>query len=64
MVRMAKTWKTSPEQRKCEISSPHTNKLIPAKSEVRLPLDVKDCDAINFLEHVQVKYLNNDLNLK
>lgn len=55
MVKLARNWKTVPEQHKCEVSAPHTDKLIPAKSHVTLQLHVKECAGVNFLEHVQAK---------
>ncbi|KAJ4445762.1 hypothetical protein ANN_12447 [Periplaneta americana] len=55
MVKLARNWKTVPEQHKCEVSAPHTDKLIPAKSHVSLQLHVKECAGVNFLEHVQAK---------
>nr|CAD7567683.1 unnamed protein product [Timema californicum] len=55
MVKLARIWKTVPEQHKCEVSAPHADKLIPAKSQVILQLTVKECAGVNFLEHVQAK---------
>ncbi|CAG0898772.1 unnamed protein product, partial [Darwinula stevensoni] len=57
MVKLSRTWKTVPIQERCEIPASHINKLIPSKSQVTLPLEVKqsDCPNINFLEHVQAK---------
>ncbi|XP_063243301.1 furin-like protease 1 [Bacillus rossius redtenbacheri] len=55
MVKLARTWKRVPDQQKCEVSAPHSEKLIPAKSQVILQLNVKECAGVNFLEHVQAK---------
>ncbi|KDR13521.1 hypothetical protein L798_11434, partial [Zootermopsis nevadensis] len=55
MVKLARNWKTVPEQHKCEVSAPHTEKLIPPKSHVSLQLHVRECAGVNFLEHVQAK---------
>ncbi|XP_049766155.1 furin-like protease 1 [Schistocerca cancellata] len=55
MVRLARSWKPVPEQHRCEVSAPHTDKLIPAKSQVTLELYVKECAGVNYLEHVQAK---------
>ncbi|XP_071450401.1 furin-like protease kpc-1 [Hetaerina americana] len=55
MVRMARTWKTVPEQHRCEVLAPHTDRQIPAKSQVVLKLEVKECAGVSFLEHVQAK---------
>ncbi|XP_025829565.1 furin-like protease 1 isoform X2 [Agrilus planipennis] len=55
MVQLAKRWITVPEQLKCEKSAPHGQKIIPAKSVVKLQLEVKECEGIKLLEHVQAK---------
>ncbi|KAL1139588.1 hypothetical protein AAG570_006570 [Ranatra chinensis] len=55
MVKLARKWRTVPEQHKCEVSAPHTDKVIPAKSSVTLQLNVKECAGVNYLEHVQAK---------
>ncbi|XP_073835799.1 furin-like protease 1 isoform X2 [Musca autumnalis] len=55
MVRLARQWKTVPEQQRCEINAPHVDKVIPPKSHITLQLSVKNCLNINFLEHVQAK---------
>ncbi|KAK9890395.1 hypothetical protein WA026_010488 [Henosepilachna vigintioctopunctata] len=55
MVRLARHWKTVPEQNKCEIAAPHDQKAIPAKSVVILKLQVTKCDGVAFLEHVQAR---------
>lgn len=55
MVKLAKKWKAVPEQHKCEIKAPYTEKNIPAKSKVTLDLKVTDCSGVKFLEHVQAK---------
>ncbi|KAJ8968362.1 hypothetical protein NQ317_009525 [Molorchus minor] len=55
MVQLAKNWVTVPEQHKCEISAPHVAKPIPAKSVVVLQLEVKECEGVEVLEHVQAK---------
>lgn len=54
MVQLARRWVSVPEQRKCEVSWPNTEKIIPAKSQVSLPLVVRECPGVRFLEHVQV----------
>ncbi|XP_061392990.1 furin-like protease 1 [Musca vetustissima] len=55
MVKLARQWKTVPEQQRCEINAPHVDKVIPPKSHITLQLSVKNCLNINFLEHVQAK---------
>lgn len=55
MVRLARRWRTVPEQHKCEVSAPHTGRTIPPKSQLVLDLHVKECSGVNFLEHVQAK---------
>ncbi|KAL3289645.1 hypothetical protein HHI36_023054 [Cryptolaemus montrouzieri] len=55
MVRLARNWKTVPEQNKCEITAPHDQKAIPAKSVVILKLQVTKCEGVAVLEHVQAK---------
>ncbi|RZF46325.1 hypothetical protein LSTR_LSTR010180 [Laodelphax striatellus] len=55
MVKLARKWRTVPEQQKCEVIANHSDKLIPAKSSVTLTLNVKECTGVNYLEHVQAK---------
>ncbi|XP_028982510.1 furin-like protease 1 [Diachasma alloeum] len=55
MVRLAKKWRTVPEQHHCEVSAPHMNRQIPSRSQLVLELHVKECSVVNFLEHVQAK---------
>nr|CAH7745734.1 unnamed protein product [Callosobruchus chinensis] len=59
MVQLARNWITVPEQHKCEIPAPHLLNLvfrpIPAKSVVVLQLQVKECEGVEVLEHVQAK---------
>ncbi|XP_053997118.1 furin-like protease 1, isoforms 1/1-X/2 [Hylaeus anthracinus] len=55
MVRLARRWRTVPEQHKCEVSAPHMGRPIPPKSQLTLELHVKECSGVNFLEHVQAK---------
>lgn len=54
MVDLAKDWITVPDQKTCEVRTPQRDKLIPAKSEVKLQVLV-DCPRVRFLEHVQAK---------
>ncbi|XP_026676347.1 furin-like protease 1 [Diaphorina citri] len=58
MVRLARQWKTVPEQFKCEASPSEPSEMerpIPAKSSIRLKLDVTECPHVNYLEHVQAR---------
>ncbi|KAF6210162.1 hypothetical protein GE061_013264 [Apolygus lucorum] len=55
MVRLARSWVTVPTQQKCEVSAPHIDKAIPAKSHVTLTLTVRECPGVRYLEHVQAK---------
>ncbi|KAF2882899.1 hypothetical protein ILUMI_23285 [Ignelater luminosus] len=55
MVQLARKWVTVPEQHKCEITAPHVQKSIPAKSVVVLQLQVTECEGVQVLEHVQAK---------
>ncbi|XP_058824357.1 furin-like protease 1 [Topomyia yanbarensis] len=55
MVKLARTWKTVPEQQVCEINAPHLDKQIPPRTKVTLQLTVEHCMGVNYLEHVQAK---------
>lgn len=55
MVRMARKWKTVPEQHTCEVMSPQMGETIPAKRTQSFDLNVRECQGVNFLEHVQAK---------
>ncbi|KXJ80378.1 hypothetical protein RP20_CCG025184 [Aedes albopictus] len=55
MVKLARTWKTVPEQQICEINAPHLDKQIPPRTKVTLQLVVEHCKGVNYLEHVQAK---------
>lgn len=55
MVKLARKWVTVPEQHRCEITAPHVDKLVPAKSVVVLKLAVTACEGVQILEHVQAK---------
>ncbi|XP_033150699.1 furin-like protease 1 isoform X3 [Drosophila busckii] len=55
MVRVARTWKTVPEQQRCEINAPHVDKVIPPRTHITLQLSVNHCLSVNYLEHVQAK---------
>ncbi|XP_067647647.1 furin-like protease 1, isoforms 1/1-X/2 [Eurosta solidaginis] len=55
MVKVARNWKTVPEQQRCEINAPHVDKVIPPRSYITLQLTVKHCSSVNYLEHVQAK---------
>ncbi|XP_053659877.1 furin-like protease 1, isoforms 1/1-X/2 [Anopheles marshallii] len=55
MVRLARTWKTVPEQQVCEINARHLDKQIPPRTKVNMQLTVEHCMGVNYLEHVQAK---------
>ncbi|CAM1297206.1 FURIN (predicted) [Pycnogonum litorale] len=55
MVKLAKTWKTVPQAKVCNVSAHHVDKMIPGKSHVEFKLEVNSCEHINYLEHVQAK---------
>ncbi|XP_031837292.1 furin-like protease 1 isoform X1 [Nomia melanderi] len=55
MVRLARRWRTVPEQHRCEVSAPHMGRPIPPNNKLTLELNVKECTGVNFLEHVQAK---------
>uniref|UniRef100_A0A2M4CH40 furin n=1 Tax=Anopheles darlingi TaxID=43151 RepID=A0A2M4CH40_ANODA len=55
MVRVARNWKTVPEQQVCEINARHLDKQIPPRTKVTLQLIVEHCMGVNYLEHVQAK---------
>ncbi|KAH8311741.1 hypothetical protein KR044_007799 [Drosophila immigrans] len=55
MVRVARHWKTVPEQQRCEINAPHVDKVIPPRTHITLQLSVNHCLSVNYLEHVQAK---------
>ncbi|XP_039494210.1 furin-like protease 1, isoforms 1/1-X/2 isoform X2 [Drosophila santomea] len=55
MVRVARTWKSVPEQQRCEINAPHVDKVIPPRTHITLQLTVNHCRSVNYLEHVQAK---------
>ncbi|BFF89423.1 furin-like protease 1 [Drosophila madeirensis] len=55
MVRVARAWKTVPEQQRCEINAPHVDKVIPPRTHITLQLTVEHCRSVNYLEHVQAK---------
>uniref|UniRef100_A0AAG5CZA0 furin n=2 Tax=Anopheles atroparvus TaxID=41427 RepID=A0AAG5CZA0_ANOAO len=55
MVRLARTWKTVPEQQVCEINGRHLDRQIPPRTKVTLQLNVEHCMGVNYLEHVQAK---------
>ncbi|KAL4717279.1 hypothetical protein ACJJTC_017166 [Scirpophaga incertulas] len=55
MVRLARSWKTVPPQRRCELAAPRSQRSIPARASITLQLDVGSCPGVNFLEHVQAR---------
>jgi len=55
MVRLARVWNTVTPQQFCEIRAPDSNKLIPAKSKLKIQLSVRDCSGVNYIEHLQAR---------
>ncbi|XP_075979647.1 furin-like protease 1 isoform X2 [Anticarsia gemmatalis] len=55
MVRLAKTWRTVPAQRRCELAAARPQRPVPPRSSVTLQLDVVACPGVNYLEHVQAR---------
>ncbi|CAD0202252.1 unnamed protein product [Chrysodeixis includens] len=55
MVRLAKTWRSVPPQRRCELAAPRPQRAVPPRSSVTLQLDVGACPGVNYLEHVQAR---------
>ncbi|XP_025204350.1 furin-like protease 1, isoforms 1/1-X/2 isoform X1 [Melanaphis sacchari] len=55
MVRLARKWKTVPVQHICNVTAQVFEKPVPARSTVTIQLLVKECNSVNFLEHVQAK---------
>nr|XP_023026038.1 furin-like protease 1 isoform X2 [Leptinotarsa decemlineata] len=55
MVQLAKNWITVPEQKKCEITASSAVRPIPAKSVSVIHLEVKECEGVEVLEHIQAK---------
>lgn len=55
MVRLARKWKTVPPQHICNVTAQVFEKPVPARSTVTINLLVKECNSVNFLEHVQAK---------
>ncbi|XP_046438550.1 furin-like protease 1 isoform X2 [Daphnia pulex] len=55
MVRLARGWVTVAPQQFCEVRAPDTNRLIPAKSQIKIQLTVRECAGVNFMEHLQAR---------
>ncbi|XP_026741464.1 furin-like protease 1, partial [Trichoplusia ni] len=55
MVRLAKTWRSVPPQRRCELAAQVSQKQIPPRSSLSLDLVVVACPGVNYLEHVQAR---------
>ncbi|CAG4943788.1 unnamed protein product [Parnassius apollo] len=55
MVRLARSWRTVPPQRRCELAAPRPQRAVPPRSSVTLQLDVGSCPGVNYLEHVQAR---------
>ncbi|XP_047532844.1 furin-like protease 1 isoform X2 [Vanessa atalanta] len=55
MVRLARSWKPVPAQRRCELAAPRPQRAVPPRSSITLQLDVGACPGVNYLEHVQAR---------
>ncbi|XP_045775759.1 furin-like protease 1 isoform X1 [Maniola jurtina] len=55
MVRLARSWRTVPAQRRCELAAPRPQRAVPPRSSITLQLDVTTCPGVNYLEHVQAR---------
>ncbi|XP_041981076.1 furin-like protease 1 isoform X1 [Aricia agestis] len=55
MVRLARTWRTVPQQRICTITAQRLPRSIPPRSSITVQLDVGACAGVNYLEHVQAR---------
>ncbi|VVD02084.1 unnamed protein product, partial [Leptidea sinapis] len=55
MVRLARSWRTVPPQRRCELATPTPQRAVPPRSSISLQLDVGTCPGVNYLEHVQAR---------
>ncbi|CAK1542161.1 unnamed protein product [Leptosia nina] len=55
MVRMARSWRTVPPQRRCELAASIPQRSVPPKSSISIRLDVGACPGVNYLEHVQAR---------
>ncbi|XP_052742573.1 furin-like protease 1 isoform X2 [Bicyclus anynana] len=55
MVRLARTWRTVPPQRRCELAAPRSQRAVPPRSSITLQLDVSTCPGVNYLEHIQAR---------
>ncbi|XP_030029259.2 furin-like protease 1 isoform X2 [Manduca sexta] len=55
MVRLARTWRTVPPQRRCELAAARPQRIVSPRSSVYLQLSVEACPGVNYLEHVQAR---------
>ncbi|XP_039758602.1 furin-like protease 1 [Pararge aegeria] len=55
MVRLARTWRTVPPQKRCELAAPRPQRPVPPRSSITLQLDVSTCPGVNYLEHIQAR---------
>jgi len=54
MVRLAQKWQTVPEQNTCARSAPKASLIIAGKTRNKAAVEVKECEKVKYLEHVQV----------
>jgi subtilisin-like proprotein convertase family protein len=53
-VRLAQKWQTVPEQNTCARSAPKASLIIAGKTRNKAAVEVKECEKVKYLEHVQV----------
>ena len=62
MTRMAKNWKTVPQQENCSVDKKELSEEVLGYSERTFKVDFIDClGQVNYLEHVQLKVINHKL---
>ncbi|XP_013792295.2 furin-like protease 2, partial [Limulus polyphemus] len=54
MVKLAKNWKTVPEQKVCTVNARFMDKIISPKTHIDVSLNIR-CEKVKFLEHVQAQ---------
>ena len=62
MTRMAKNWKTVPQQEHCSVDKKELSEEVSGNCERTFKVDIIDClGQVNYLEHVQLKVINHKL---
>jgi len=55
MVRLAKKWKSVPEQKACKATADNLDLVIPSGSKSQTELTFSGCDGVKIMEHVQAR---------